>query len=225
MIAPGPVSLPAGALPAGAGPLGGLGTVFRATLLAVANTTGIERTTHHVVAHTGQILDAAAANEDDRVLLKVVALTRNVGRNLHLVREPNASDLPKGRVRLLRSHRPDLETHAPRLGRATSTRRPLVQSVVIEPQGRGTHLLAKLLPPLADELADSRQLLLHLPWQPAYRPGHQTVTILTREPIVKIGPHRSAGLHTVCRSPSSPSRTAQRSTIAARVSRLPVDWP
>ena len=166
MIAPGPVSLPAGALPAGAGPLDGLCTVFRATLLAVANTTGIERTTDHMVAHTGQIFDAAAANQDDRVLLKIVALTRDVGRNLHLVCEPNASDLPKCRVRLLRRHRPDLETHAPLLGRATSTRRPLVQSVVVEPQRRGTHLLAKLFPPLADELAYGRQLLL----QRGYRP-------------------------------------------------------
>src|SRR5262245_7803329 len=85
-------------LSAGAGPLDGLRTVFRATLLAVAHTTGVERTTHHVVAHAGQILDPAAANQDDRVLLEVVALTRNVGRDLHLVREPDASDLPKGRV-------------------------------------------------------------------------------------------------------------------------------
>src|SRR6187401_131816 len=147
-------------LPAGARPLHGLGTVFRATLLAVAHTAGIERATDHVVAHAGQILDSATANQHDRVLLKVVALSGDVGRDFHLVRETDPRDLPKRRVRLLRSHRPDLKTHAPLLGRATPTRRPLVQSVVIEPQGRGAHLLAKPFPPLADELANSGQLLL-----------------------------------------------------------------
>src|SRR5215210_2576036 len=93
----------------------GLRPILRATLLAVANTTGIERTTDHMVPHAGQILHTAAANQDDRVLLQIVTFARDVRRDFHLVGEPHPGDLPKGRVRLLRGHRPDLETHAPLL--------------------------------------------------------------------------------------------------------------
>jgi hypothetical protein len=49
-----------------------LGAVLRPTLLAALDAHGVERAAHDVIAHAGQILDAAAADEHQRVLLQVV---------------------------------------------------------------------------------------------------------------------------------------------------------
>src|SRR4029078_11510590 len=53
----------------------------------------------------GKVADTTAADEDDRVLLQVVALAGDVGRDFEAVRQPDAGDFPKGRVRLLRGVR------------------------------------------------------------------------------------------------------------------------
>src|SRR5213082_2725534 len=55
-----------------------LRAVLRTTLLTVLDALGIEDAAEDVVAHAGQILDAAAADHHDRVLLQVMTLTRNV---------------------------------------------------------------------------------------------------------------------------------------------------
>src|SRR5205085_8842051 len=52
---------------------GRLGAVFGAALLAVLHALRIERAAHDVVAHAGQVLHAAAADQHHRVLLQVVA--------------------------------------------------------------------------------------------------------------------------------------------------------
>src|SRR5690606_37693960 len=77
-------------------------------LVGVGGTAGarrVERTAHDVVAHARQVLHAAATDEDDRVLLKVVPLARDVGGDLDPVRQPDAGHLAEGRVRLLGSGR------------------------------------------------------------------------------------------------------------------------
>src|ERR1700754_3261326 len=56
-------------------------------LPAVRHPGRVERAAHDVVAHARQVLDAAAAHEHDRVLLEVVALARDVDRDLHPVGE------------------------------------------------------------------------------------------------------------------------------------------
>jgi len=78
-----------------------LGTVLRAGLLAVLDALRIERTTDDVITHTGKILHTTTADHDDRVLLKIMTLARNVGRNFHTAGELHTSDLTKSRVRLL----------------------------------------------------------------------------------------------------------------------------
>src|SRR3954470_10769292 len=78
-----------------------LHAVLGAGLLAVAHAGGVERAAHDLVAHARQVLDAAAADEHDGVLLKVVALARDVGRHLDAARDPDAGDLAQRRVRLL----------------------------------------------------------------------------------------------------------------------------
>ena len=55
-----------------------------------------------MVSGTGKILHTAATDHHDRVLLKIVALTGNVGSHLHTVGESDSGDLSQCRVRLLR---------------------------------------------------------------------------------------------------------------------------
>src|SRR3954452_15389838 len=80
-----------------------LRAVLRTALLTVLDALGIEDAAEDVVTHAGQILDAAAADHDHRVLLKVMALTRNVTDHFEAVGQAHLCDLTKRRVRLLRS--------------------------------------------------------------------------------------------------------------------------
>src|SRR5688500_15569589 len=57
---------------------GPLGAVLRTALLAVGDAGGVQRAADDVVAHAGEILDAAAADQDHRVLLEVVTLAGDV---------------------------------------------------------------------------------------------------------------------------------------------------
>ena len=63
-----------------------LGAVFRTALTAVRNTCGIQSSADDVVTGTGEILDTAAADENDAVLLKVVAFAGDVARHFDAVR-------------------------------------------------------------------------------------------------------------------------------------------
>src|SRR6266536_990913 len=99
-----------------------LGAVLGTALFAVGDAGGVERGTDDLVADARQVLDAAAADKHDGVLLQVVALARDVGRDLHLVRQPNARDLPESRVRLLRRVGVDARADAAPLGRAGERR-------------------------------------------------------------------------------------------------------
>src|SRR6187551_877636 len=75
-----------------------LGAVLAAALLAVTHTGGIERATDDVVLDRREVLHAAAADEDHGVLLEVVADPGDVGRDFHLVRQPDTCDLAQRRV-------------------------------------------------------------------------------------------------------------------------------
>src|SRR5664279_6558394 len=92
--------------------LGALGAVLGTGLVAAGDAGGVQGTAHHVIAHTRQILHAAAADEHDAVLLQVVAHARDVGRAFDAVGEANAGHLAKGRVRLLRGGGEHTRTHA-----------------------------------------------------------------------------------------------------------------
>src|SRR4051812_5173215 len=90
----------------------GLHAVLGAGLLAVRHAGGVERPADDLVAHARQVLDAAAADQHDGVLLQVVTLARDVGRDLHLVGQTHAADLAQSRVRLLRRGRVHTGAHA-----------------------------------------------------------------------------------------------------------------
>src|SRR6266540_4636692 len=80
-----------------------LRAVEAAAALAVLDPRGVERAADDVVLHRRQVGHRAALDEDDGVLLEVVADARDVGRDLHAVRQADAGDLTEGRVRLLGS--------------------------------------------------------------------------------------------------------------------------
>src|SRR5512143_2661283 len=92
--------------------LGTLGTVLGSALLAVFHTRRVQASPDNMIADTGQVLDAAAANHDHRGLLELVAFAGAVGCDLDAVRQANARDLAQGRVRLLGCHRAHLSANA-----------------------------------------------------------------------------------------------------------------
>src|SRR5207248_6044338 len=64
-----------------------LRSVLRATLFSSLHAHRVERAADDVVADTREILHAAAANQDQRVLLQVVPDSGNVGGDLDPVRQ------------------------------------------------------------------------------------------------------------------------------------------
>src|SRR4051794_39284188 len=138
------------------GPLLGLRAVLAATLLAVADAGGIEGAADDVVLDRREVLHPAAADEDDGVLLEVVADAGDVGRDLHLVGQPDARDLAQRRVRLLGRHRPDLQAHAPLLGGTRDRHLAASQAVPVLAHGGRLDLRDLALAPVAHELADRR---------------------------------------------------------------------
>src|SRR4029434_8885698 len=96
----------------GSGGLRLLGAVFRARLLAVLDARGVSAAAHHVIAHARQVLDAAAANQHDRVLLQVMAFAADVADDLEAVGEPHLRDFPQRGIGLLGRRRVHARAHA-----------------------------------------------------------------------------------------------------------------
>src|SRR5439155_24508180 len=96
-----------------------------------------------------------ATHEHDGVLLEVVPDPRDVRRHFHVIGETDTGDLPKSRVRLLRSHGSDDRADTTLLGRATAE---LHEATLLAVPGRAergcVHFLALRLASLAYELRD-----------------------------------------------------------------------
>src|SRR3954452_3770756 len=129
---------------------------LRAGLLAVADAGGVERPAHHLVAHARQVLDAAAADEHDGVLLQVVPLAGDVDRDLHAVGEPDAGDLAQRGVRLLRRRGVDARADAAPLRGGDL----LLAALARLQAGRG-ELLLRGMAALANELGGRRHTARH----------------------------------------------------------------
>src|SRR3954454_18716147 len=125
-----------------------LDAVHGTALLAVGHAGGVQRAAHDLVAHARQVLDAATAHEHYGVLLQVVALARDVGRDFDGAGDPHTCDLAQRRVRLLRRGRVDARADAAAL------RGGLLLLVALAGLQTGRGHLARLgLATLADELA------------------------------------------------------------------------
>src|SRR5580658_9334601 len=92
---------------ASSGSLRPLGAVFGPALSAVLDALRIEHAAQDVVAHAGQILDAAAADHHHRMLLQVMALARDIADDLETVGQPDLRHLAQRRVRFLWRRRID----------------------------------------------------------------------------------------------------------------------
>src|SRR4029078_757648 len=96
--------------------LGALCSIFRAALLTVGHTDGVERSPHNVITHARKVFDATAPHEHDRVLLQVMPYARNVSGDFHSVRQPHARNFSKRGVRFLRCRCIHTQTHSAFLG-------------------------------------------------------------------------------------------------------------
>src|SRR3954447_11157194 len=133
-----------------------LHAVLRAGLLAVADAGGVERPADDLVAHAREVLDAAAADEHDGVLLQVVPLAGDVGRDLDAAGDPDARDLAQRGVRLLGRRRVDARADPATLGRGD-----LLLAALTRLQAGGRELLGLGVPALADQLAGRRHAAEH----------------------------------------------------------------
>ena len=86
--------------------------VFGTGLLSVGYAGSIKSTSDDVVSGTRKVLYTAAADQNNRVLLKVVALTRDIACYFDTVGKTNSGDLSKSGVRLLRGCSLNSCTHA-----------------------------------------------------------------------------------------------------------------
>ena len=87
-----------------------LSSVLRATLCAISNTSGVERTANNVITYTWQVFYTTATHQHDAVLLKVVTLSWDVGVHFLLVGQTNTGNFSQCRIRLFRSG--CVDTHA-----------------------------------------------------------------------------------------------------------------
>src|SRR5690606_6289946 len=87
-------------------------TVFGSALAAIVDAGAVQGAANRVVTDTGKILDAAAANHHDRMLLQVVTFAADVARNLVTVGQPHTGDFPKRGIRLLGGGGVHTGTHA-----------------------------------------------------------------------------------------------------------------
>ena len=132
-----------------------LGTALHTTL----NTLGVERTADDVVTHAGEVLDTTAANQNDGVLLKVMADTGDVGGNLVAIRQANTGDLTKCGVRLLRGGGTNCGADASLL-RGGQVRSAVLEGVQTLLQSRSRGLVSALFSSFSDQLIKSRHVVL-----------------------------------------------------------------
>jgi hypothetical protein len=120
--------------------LGLLGSILGSALLPVHNALTVEDTPNDFVLDTRTVRDSAPTDQDDGVLLEIVALARDVGQNRFSGCEFDTGTLTLGRVGLLGLHGKELEDNAPSL--RTSI------------QGRGERLLGERLATAFDDLVE-----------------------------------------------------------------------
>src|SRR5690349_25106683 len=92
--------------------LGPLGSVFGASLLAVGDALGVEHAADDVIAYARQVFDAATADHHHRVLLQVMAFSRDVADHLKAVGQAYLGDLAQRRIGLLGRRRVDARADA-----------------------------------------------------------------------------------------------------------------
>ena len=75
--------------------LGSLRTVLGTSLHTTVDALSVEGTADDVVTDTRKVLNTAATDHNNAMLLKIVAFARDVGRNFNAVGKTNSGDLTK----------------------------------------------------------------------------------------------------------------------------------
>jgi hypothetical protein len=114
--------------------LGRARAVFRAALFAILDPAAVQCSPDYVITNAGEVFDASAAHQNDRVFLKIMPHPGDVSRDLNTVGETYASDLAESRVGLLWGNRVNACTNASALRVLLQCRRrearPLVGSAM-----------------------------------------------------------------------------------------------
>ena len=87
------------------------GAVTRSRLLATLDSLRVQYAANNRVSHARQVVRAAAADQHNRVFLKIVPLSWNVGNRFTTIGQAHLCDLPKGGIRLPRSRGIDARQH------------------------------------------------------------------------------------------------------------------
>lgn len=80
---------------------GAFRTVFASCLTAFCNACRIKSATDNVITHTRQILDSAASDKNNAVLLQIVTFAGDINSSFHTVDQTHSCDFTKSGVRLL----------------------------------------------------------------------------------------------------------------------------
>jgi hypothetical protein len=83
--------------------LGFLGSVFGAALFSVLNAYGIQGATDDVIPNSWEVFHPSSSNEHDRMLLKVVTNSGNIGGHFDSIGQSHSGNLPKGGIRFFGS--------------------------------------------------------------------------------------------------------------------------
>ena len=126
-------------------PIKGSTAVPGSPFLIALDSHAIQGTPDNVVADAGEIFNPAPADQDDGVLLQVVADSRNIRGDLLVVSQTNPGNLTKGGVGLFRRGGLHLEAHPAALGATLQSRR--------------LPLFKRLLSAFADQLIDGWHLI------------------------------------------------------------------
>ena len=86
-------------------------TVTAARLLSTIHTQRIAATAYDLITNPWKVANTTTTDQNNRVLLKVMAFTGNVNRDFLAIAQPNPRDLTQSGVRLFRSHRPNQQTN------------------------------------------------------------------------------------------------------------------
>jgi hypothetical protein len=106
-----------------------LGPVLTPSPFAAIDPCSVQSTANDVVPDSRQVLYAAAPNQDDGMLLQCVPLARDVGRDLHPIRQSDAGHLTKSGIRLLGCDGADLNAYPELLRAAASSVNAIPQGV------------------------------------------------------------------------------------------------
>ena len=132
-----------------------LGTVARAADTALVEAGGIEFAAHYRVADV-DILYAAGAQDNHRVLLEVVALAGDIGSNLHTVGQAHAGDFTYCGVRLAGSFGGYLGAHSAFKRRRVEDRL-IFKRIEAAPESGRFRFCFKLCASFADKLGKSHE--------------------------------------------------------------------